>query len=332
MTHAGIVPFGRAESITSVQLPGSDGQTVTARTRTVGADYFRATGIDIVRGRGFGREDIGVDRAIVDEWFAGRHFPRGDAVGSRYQVHAPDVPYDVEIIGVARTVKHLSPDEETELGTEYRLQAQPESFTTAVIAASVPPHTLIEPVRDVLRETLGPERVSDTAVVAMQSLIRRTVSDREPQLILLGAFAGLTLLLAAIGLYALLTYSVRARTAEFGLRMAVGADAGGIRKLILRDGLRLLISGLALGTAGAYLTGRLLAGRLYKIAPADPSTWLAVAALLSLVVLLACLWPALRAARTSPIQTNSAMLRGPLYLASGKDVCIVRIFPGSEPL
>jgi len=301
VSHADIVPFGRSESITSMQLPGRDGQKVSMRTRPVGEDYFRAAGIDIIQGRAFTREDIGLERAVVDEWFARRYFPQGDAVGSRYTVLAPDSAYDIEIIGVARTVKHLAPDEEPEQGTEYRLRAGPGARTMAVIATSVPPHTLIEPARGVLLETLGPERITPNGVLTMQSLIRGTVEDREPQLILLGVFAALTLLLAAIGLYALLTYSVRARTAEFGLRMALGADGGRIRTLILRDGLRLLIPGLLLGTAGACLTGRLLAGRLYKIAPADPLTWLAVAALLTLVVLSASLWPALRAARTSPM-------------------------------
>ncbi len=304
VSHAEAVPFGRVEMITSLRVEGQDEVNTEARTRRVGKDYFRVTGTPIIQGRSFGEEDIGAEnsRVIVDEWFADLHFPDGDAVGSRLYLPASAGGDALEIIGVARTVKHTSPQEDIEIGTEYRLQARPHPGIYAVVSTSVPPHTLIGPVRDGLREVLGPERVGDDSVFTMQSLIRQTVEDREPQLILLGVFAALTLLLAAIGLYALLIYSTHARTAEFGIRMALGADAGRIRNLIFSSGLRVLIPGLLFGTIGAYFTGRLLEEHLYKVEPVDPLTWLVVAGLLSVVVLVACLWPALRAARTSPIE------------------------------
>jgi ABC-type antimicrobial peptide transport system permease subunit len=173
-------------------------------------------------------------------------------------------------------------------------------YSQILLNCSVPPATLIEPVKRILTEEIGPDRTGH--ILTMENLIRRTIDDRQPQMILLGVFDGMTLLLAALGVYALLAYSVRARTAEIGLRMAIGADATCIRGHVLRDALRLLIPGLPLGVLGAWLAGGLVAERLYQVAPADPFTWLAVAMLLSLVVLFASLWPALRAARTSPME------------------------------
>jgi ABC-type antimicrobial peptide transport system permease subunit len=136
----------------------------------------------------------------------------------------------------------------------------------------------------------------------MESLVRDTIRDREPQLILLALFGIETLALAGIGLFSLLAYSVRARTAEFGLRQAVGANAGDIRRHVLADAVRLLVPGLAFGIAGACIAGYFVADRLYEVSPVDPVTWTATGFVLVLVVLAAGLWPAERAARIQPTE------------------------------
>jgi putative ABC transport system permease protein len=138
----------------------------------------------------------------------------------------------------------------------------------------------------------------------MQTLVRDTVRDREPQLVLLGLFGAETLALAGVGLFSLLAWSVRARTGEFGLRQAIGARASDIRRDVLGDAVRILAAGLALGAVGAFVAGRMIAGRLYQVSPLDPLTLGGTALLLALVVLVAGLWPAERAAR---IQPNEAL-------------------------
>jgi predicted permease len=302
---ASVVPFGLMETASSFELPDLPGVTSSARTRLVDADYFCTAGISIVSGRAFSAEDFGAKKpvVIVDEYFAEKYFQDGDAVGRRFRMSGgPDASYEVEILGIAKTVRHLAPDEAVNVETIYSPLAPLKTYMYSQILfnCAVPPATLIAPVKRILTEEIGPDRTGH--ILTMENLIRRTVDDREPQMILLGAFAGLTLLLAAVGLYALLNYAVRARTAEFGLRMAVGANSARIRGHVLRDGLRLLIPGLLLGVGGAYVAGRIVAERLYKVAPADPLTWLVVAAILTLVVLATALWPARRAARTSPME------------------------------
>ncbi|MGH8223807.1 MAG: ABC transporter permease [Woeseiaceae bacterium] len=303
VTHANVAPFARSESMSLIPIPGHEDQNISVRTSWVGERYFRATGIPLLRGRAFEAADAGTQSILVDDRFASLYFPDGDAVGQRIRWPAgPDDVVEMTIVGVAGTAKHRAPDEQPEHGTVYRFGAEPMPTTIAVIAASVPPTTLVNDVQASLERALGPERTG--SVVTMESLVRLTVRDREPQLVLLATFGAETLALAGIGLFSLLAWSVRARTAEFGVRQAVGASASDIRRHVLREGLRLLAGGLAIGAVGAFVAGRLIAGRLYEVSPVDPVTWFATALLLALVVLAAGAWPAERAAR---IQPNEAL-------------------------
>ncbi len=296
-----VAPFSRSESVSSIPAPGQEDRETSVHTRNVGPDFFQTVGIPLVRGRGFDLDDAGTGRIVVDEYFASQYFADGRALGEIIRMPAGnETRRDAEIIGVAATVKYRAPDQQADRGTIYQLDAHPRDNVMAVIAASVPPATLVDAVKSALEGTLGPERVG--SIATMDRLVRDTVRDREPQLILLGLFGAETLALAAIGLFSLLAYSVRARTAEFGLRQAVGAAAGDIRRHVLSDALRLLAAGLAIGIGGAFLAGKLIANRLYEVSPADPLTWVAAGIVLVLVVLAAGLWPAERAARIEPVE------------------------------
>ncbi|HET6630220.1 MAG TPA: FtsX-like permease family protein, partial [Woeseiaceae bacterium] len=229
------------------------------------------------------------------------YFPAGAAIGATIRMPAgPGESQDVVIVGVAATAKYRSPDEEASQGSIYLFRPQPLANEIAVVAAAVPPASLVDEVTSALARTVGPERSG--SIATMESLVRYSVRDREPQLILLGLFALETLALAAIGLFSLLAYSVRARTAEFGVRQAVGARAGDIRRHVLGDAVRMLVPGLAIGIAGAAFAGYLVANRLYEVSPADPLTWAASGIVLALIVLAAGLWPAERAARIAPTE------------------------------
>lgn len=298
VAYTNVAPFAGSESVSTIQEPGrADGRETTVRTRDVGERYFEAVGIPILRGRSF---EPGVTGVVVDQYFADRYFPEG-AVGEYLRLAAgPEDLRDAEIIGVAGTAKYRTPDEQPNQGTLYELEAGPRAAVTAVISTTVPPAGLAGDVRAVLEDALGAARTGD--VVTMENLVRRTVRDREPQLMLLAIFAAEVVALAGIGLFSLLAYSVRARTAEFGVRQAVGAKPADIRRHVLGDAMRLLVPGLLAGMAGGWMAGKLVASRLYEVSPIDPLTWAATGLLLSLVVLTAGLWPAGRAARIQPTE------------------------------
>jgi predicted permease len=295
--HTNVAPFGGSESVNSIPEPGQAEQQTTVRTRNVGERYFETVGIPIRSGRPFEPGDTGV---IVDEYFADRYFPDG-AVGEFLRIDVgPGELRERGIVGVAATAKYRAPDEQPNQGTLYSPSADPAAIVTAVIATTVPPATLTAAVRATLETILGPDRLG--RIVTMETLVRRTVRDREPQLILLSVFGVEALALAGVGLFSLLAYSVRARTAEFGVRQAVGAKPADIRRQVLADAGRMLIPGLAAGVVGAWAAGRLVANRLYEVSPVDPLTWAATALLLALVVVIAGLWPAERAARIQPTE------------------------------
>lgn len=296
--HTNTAPFDRSESISTMPVPGQPDRETNVRMRWAGAHFFRAAGMDFVAGRAFDREG-GENQVVVDQLLASRYFP-GGAVGKALRLPSSGEYSDMTIVGVVETVKSRSPDEKPDRGTVFRFRREPHESAALLVAAGVDPSTLIGPVEAALERSLGPERVGN--VVTMDSLVRRTVRDREPQLLLLGVFAAETLVLAGFGLFSLLAYSVRARTAEFGVRQAVGASPGRIRRHVLGDAVRLLVPGLAIGIAGAILGGYLVADRLYEIGPLDPATWLMTASVLALVVFTAGLWPARRASRIRPVE------------------------------
>ena len=297
VAHTSVAPFSGSAGVTSIRVPSHEGRETTVRSSWVGLRYFETIGLGIRRGRSFEAGDRGV---IIDEFFADHYFPDG-AVGQ--YVGLPDGPgrfQDVEILGVAATAKHRALDETPEQGTLYRLNVAPYPSAWVVISTSVRPESAASDVRSALERVLGSNRVGE--IVTMKNLVRRTLRDREPQLVLLALFGLETLALAAIGLFSLLAYSVRARTAEFAVRQAVGANASDIRRQVLADALRLLAFGLAIGIAGALVAGLLIADRLYAVSPVDPVTWIGTGVVLVFVVLAAGFWPAERAARIEPTE------------------------------
>lgn len=301
VAHTNVAPFTRSESITTIRMPRQDNREGSVRTRAVGDDFFKTAGIDVIRGRAFGSGDSAGGHVIVDEYFVSQHFPDGEALGQVFQISGGKEMYrDVVITGVVRTAKYRAPDEEPDRGSVYLFQSEPSAGVTVLIAARGSPASLVEPVKQTLERILGPDRTG--SVVPMQTLVRNTIRHREPQLILLGLFAIETLVLAGLGLFSLLAYSVKARTAEFGVRQAVGARPARIRQHVLADALRLLLPGLALGLSGAGVAGYLITSRLYEVTPTDPATWFVTAGTVALIVLAASLWPAYRASRIQPTE------------------------------
>jgi len=294
-------PFSGLEEVSSFARPEQPQAPLTARTRLVGADYLRTLQLPVLAGRGFAASDAGAGEpvVVVDARLAGRVFGGADPVGARLLLAAGDGSgwEQARVIGVAATARHQSLDEAPELGTVYRVVDAPSGArpslllrTTGVTAAPA----------GALRAAAAALGLAVTDVRSMRSVLRASVSDRVPLLVLLLGFAGCGMALSMLGLFALVAFSVERRRGEFGLRLAVGANPAALRRLALRDALRTLAPGLAAGLLGALLAGRVLTARLHGISPYDPLLLAAVLGAVAGCLLLASLWPAWRAARVDP--------------------------------
>ena len=302
VSWSNIVPFGRMETVSSVSLDGSGGEQVPTRPRAVGPDYFRAAGIDLLNGRRFGPADIAdkVQNVIVDELFVDQYMG-GDALGKSFGLASgPETFTPVTIVGVVESVRHMSPDEEIKTPTVYRYLESPSARIQLLLRTAITPDALIQTVRTEAIDALGENRVG--FVVTLESLVRRTVRDREPQLLLMSVFSGFALVLVFYGLYALQSYQVAVRTAEFGLRKAMGASGRHMLGQVLGRALLMLVPGLALGVAGGWLGARLVADRLYAVSLTDPLLWISVALAVGIAITVAAFVPALRAVRIDPLE------------------------------
>ncbi|MEE4329676.1 MAG: ABC transporter permease [Wenzhouxiangella sp.] len=295
------LPFGRREMVSTISLESSDEEMLPARPREVGPDFFHLAGIELLQGRRFEPGDAlgDVRNVIVDELFADRYFG-GNALGQSFGLGSgPDSTRTVNIIGVVASVRHMSPDEELKTPTVYSYQTTPTGNTQLLLRTALAPDRLIEPARTRAIDALGEERIG--FVASFESLVRRTVRDREPQILLMGVFSGLALVLVFYGLYALQSYQMAARTAEFGLRKVLGAPRRHILGQGLKGALLLLLPGLAIGMLGAWAGARLVASRLYAVSITDPVLWGSVTVAIGAVITAAALVPALRALRVAPM-------------------------------
>jgi len=271
--------------------------------------YFETMGIPIVEGRAFDATDAGSSGlvAVVNETLVNTFWKGQNAIGQRLRPSGPDGAPWYTVIGVAKDVKQGGVDKKT--GTEFYFLAdqaanQPPPFNfvpggmNIVMRTTLPPATLRTTVEGAVREadpSVPVVRLRDMDGVFAESI-------RRPRLLaqLLGAFAGLALLLAAIGTYGVLSYMVAERRREIGIRMALGADQGSVLAQVMKQGLVLTTVGVIAGLAGAFALNRLIASLLYGVQPTDPTTIVAVVATITLVAAVACWIPAWRASRLDP--------------------------------
>jgi putative ABC transport system permease protein len=169
------------------------------------------------------------------------------------------------------------------------------------VRTSIPPMSVLSAIRDAVHHIDGEQPVEN--VQTMEQIVDRSISQQRFNMLLLGAFAVLALILAAVGIYGVLAYSVRRRVKEIGIRMAMGARAADVLRLIVIDGMKPAMVGLAIGLVLSLLLAQVMRKMVYGVSVFDPATILAVSALLAGVAMLACVIPALRATRVSPIVT-----------------------------
>src|SRR5206468_11356673 len=270
-----------------------------ALKRAADPDYFAAMRIPVLRGRTFlDRERL--DRAasvIISDLFARRYFPGEDPLGKHLRVALGDRPVDCEIVGVVGDTRFVvsRPPEPTMYFPLYS-----GLFGRVSIAArsAGDPNQLALPIQTIVARLDSDLPVSD--VQTMEQLVGASTITARFNAGLVLAFAGFSLLLACVGLYGVLSYLVTQRTAEIGVRVALGAQPGDVLRLVLMDGFGSAVIGLSIGLAGSLLVTRFIESVLYGVRPLDPAVFAAVPALLLAVAGAACLLPAWRALHLDP--------------------------------
>ena len=261
--------------------------------------YFGALRIPIKRGRDFTEHDDAESPAvaIISESMARQFYPGEDPLGQRIQVGNGSRP--AEIVGIVGDVR----DQELErkgMPAVYEPAAQvPFGSMYYGVRSEGDPAGLISGVRAAIRE-LDPELPVD-AIGTVDALVANSLSQRRFSLLLMAVFAGLALVLAMVGIYGVISYSVAQATREIGIRVALGAARGDVLRMVFGYGGLLLAVGLGIGIAAAMAAGRLLQSQLFEVRPADPATFVAVAAVLLITGLVACAVPAVRAMRVDPL-------------------------------
>jgi len=296
-----VLPLGSAmrsasRFVVEDQLLSPNGARPIAETRGVSPGYFAAMGIPLRMGRPLGAHDYGTQNIAVNEGLARRFWPGGNPIGKRINLCSFDPhPCWFTIVGVVGNVH------------QYGLEAPPT--LDVYYANGWPQYAVIRTASD--PAALAQEATSEihkfdptlpvTHVMSLDTLFSDSVSRRRFSTFLLGIFAGLALLLAAMGVYGVMSYVVSLRTNEIGIRMALGAQPADIWKLVIGGGAQLAFAGAALGLLFAFAFARVIASLLFGVKPTDPLTFGGVALLLVSVALLACYIPARRAMRVDPM-------------------------------
>jgi putative ABC transport system permease protein len=282
--------------------PSAEGELGASTFRHVLPNYFEVLGIPVVRGRAFDDRDDGSRGrpAIINEGFARRFWPNEDPIGRRIRIGPRDNGTWLTIVGVVGDVRQIGLDSQAPFSTYEPLAVGAEGRFDVAVRTSGDPRGVIPSMRRELR-ALEPAALIDN-VQTMTERIGESVSPRRLNLMLFGLFAALALVLAAVGLYGVVAYAAGQRTQEFGIRMALGAQPGDVRRLVLGEGLKLALAGVGIGVIATLSLARLMTGLLYGVEPTDPVTLAAVALLLSFVALAACWLPAHRATRIGPIE------------------------------
>ncbi len=288
------IPEGAAD-------PGP-GRRFSTENNAASRDYFTTMRIPLLRGRTFTDREMPdePDVCIIDTTFAETHFAGQDPLGKRINIGgSPDSPNFATVVGVVGHVQNFGLGQNTRVQLYFPYRQSPPTNLAFVLRTSVEPSALASSIRTAMREVETTLPVF--GIRTMDELFDNTVANQRIMLILLGVFGGIALLLAAIGLYGVLSYIVGQRTREVGIRMALGAPASSVRQLMLGQGLRLALAGITVGLIACFAVSRLLSSVLYEVSPTDPLSLTAVVAILIFVGLLACWLPARRATKVDPV-------------------------------
>jgi len=280
--------------------PAPPGEDKSTNYYAVTPGYFKAMGIPLLRGRLFTEQDNNnaARVAIINETMARQYFPDEDPIGKGISVTQGPERFR-EIVGIVGDVKQYGLAQPSTLQTYDPYLQMPFSGVTLVVRTENNPASLSGAIRS---EVLAIDREQPVSRIrTLDQIISGSVQQQRFLMLLLGVFAAVALILAAVGLYGVMSYAVTQRTHEIGIRMALGANAGNVLRLVVGHGMMLAMIGVAIGLAGAFAVTRLMATLLFSVSTTDPVTFAGISVLLTGVALVACLGPAHRATRVDPM-------------------------------
>jgi predicted permease len=284
------------------RMPTPGENFINADERVVSGHYFGAMQIPLRQGRFFNDLDTPTAQkvAIIDEYFAHQYWPHEDPLGKRIRSGGLESkePW-ITIVGVVGRVKQDALDSDPRIAFYFPHSQYPTSAMNVVLRSNVAPAALTSAIKKEIRE-LDPG-LPIYNVRTMDDRVQESLARRRFSMVMLGLFAALALSLATIGIYGVMAYMVNQGTREIGIRLALGATQRNILHLIVRQGLVLALTGVAIGLAGAFALTRLIRSLLFGVRSTDPLTFIVIAALLTLIALLASYIPARRAARIDPM-------------------------------
>ncbi len=284
--------------------PVAPGDEPSLETRSVMGDYFHTMQIPLRVGRDFGPQDFADNAPLVgiaNDMLVRQYFANEDPLGKRIRWARDPAIHWITIVGVVGDVKHFGLDlpEQPALYSPYT-QINPWKRWMAIAARTQSsPESMTQVVKQQIWKV--DSQLPITEVKTMNEVSAASFAARRFNMLLLAIFAGLALVLAAVGIYGVMSYAVTQRTQEIGIRMALGARATDVLKLIIRNGMALTLLGVVIGVAGALALTRLLTSLLFGVTPTDKPTFIAVSAVLIVVALVACYLPARRATKVDPL-------------------------------
>ncbi|PYT76513.1 MAG: hypothetical protein DMG40_26020 [Acidobacteria bacterium] len=303
-------PFRNATRIVHVQGAEDFRPMQPVSVTAISPDYFHLIGVRLLSGRTFSEGDVADTQrvAVLNQRLAHMIFGDRNALGQHIGFGPPPAPWS-EIVGIVADMREDAIEREPapELFVPYT--QHPSFVMSLMLRADSNPEALASAVRSAVASVDKNQPVSE--IMTMDEVLANSVAPRRFRALLLGLFAALALLLAAIGIYGVIAYSCSLRTCEFGIRIALGADRTDILKLVIRQGFGLTVIGLGAGIAGAIGLTRYLSSLLYEVKPTDPLTFVAVSLILSAVALVACYIPARRVAEVDPMVALSTNRSGP---------------------
>jgi predicted permease len=294
--------FWNAANLTVQGQPEpAPGQRPSAKSERVTPEYFRTMGIPLLKGRTFSEQDRkdAPQVVIINETLAHQLFGSRDPIGERLNLGDSKKPDLWRIVGVVGDI-HAFGLEEKVRGTLFRPFAQdPVTVVAFVARTSGPPSNLTSSVKQAIWSVDKDQPIYK--IVGLDQLANESLALRRVSSVLLGAFSALALLLAGLGIYGVMAFSVAQRTHEIGVRMALGAQPGSVLKMMGAYWMRIVFAGMAIGLAGALALSRVVASQLYGLKPTDALTFFSTSAVLAFIALVACYVPARRAMRVDPM-------------------------------
>jgi putative ABC transport system permease protein len=289
------------------RVAATDARSLTANFNPISHEYFRTVGMQLISGRAFTTLDDpdhpGV--VIVNEAFARTYFPNENPLGRRLKIGQPARIWrnqrflSFEIVGIVGDVKSSGLQAASE-PTYYVPSAQaPLQDMTVLVRTTSDPNSIVPALRRVVLSIDPNQPISN--ISTLERVVSDSIARPRLNMLLMGLFGAVAMLLAAVGIYGLLSYTVTQRTQEMGIRMALGAQVSDVLKLVLRQGMTLALIGEAVGLLGAFALTRVIQGLLFGVTPTDATIFISVVGVLSTIALFACYLPARRAAKVDPL-------------------------------